>query len=110
MRPDSSQQTARDRPAPKSTLAELVAEMIVHPHGDKPPLRVWYFLTGKSRRSSVFDKVRKFCCHHGYGLVVFEVDILNDGSEQDLLNDDQQARLEARICDGEVGVEVLTPP
>ena len=72
-----------------------MAEIVVHPVGDKPTLRVAYFFSGKSRRSSVGDELRKLCQQQGYGLLVFEVYIFNAGGEHDLLDTDQQARWEA---------------
>ena len=60
--------------------------MLVQPKGDKPTLRVAYFFSGVTRKASIADELGKLCERDGFGLQVFEVDVLVGGSEHDLLD------------------------
>ena len=105
--PDSSQKAAAWK---KTTKDQEVAEIVLKPKHGKPSLRMAYFFAGKSRKASVGEELRKLCEADGFGLIVYEVDILNGGSAHDLINTESQAAWEARVQSGEFDVIFVTPP
>ena len=104
LQPDSCQAAARGIADPTA------GRVLVSPQPGKPTLRVAYLYSGESRKSSVAEELKILCEKSGAGLEVHEVDILNGGSEHNLLDTEAQARWESRIADGEFDVVIVTPP
>ena len=83
--PDTSQQSATGGSLVKADDGGVVEIHVVPPEG-RPTLRIAYFFSGKSRRSSVGEELKKLCTANSVGLIVHEVDILNGGADHDLLS------------------------
>ena len=99
MQPDSSQQAAQGGSRMTGSDGEIVEIVSEAPEGT-PALHAAYFFSGASRKSSVGEKLRTMAKAKNVNLVVHEVDILNGGAAHDLVDNDAQARWEARIRDG----------
>ena len=84
--------------------------MLVTPRDNKPTLRVAYFFSGVTRKASIADELRKLCERDGFGLQVFEIDVLVGGSEHDLLDRTAQDAWLARLEAGEFDCIILSPP
>ena len=72
-------------------------------------LRMAYLFAGVKRTASVV-KLRKLCEKDGYGLQVYEVDVLIGGSEHDLLDKETQESWLGRLESGEFDCVFLLPP
>ena len=106
---DSSQRAAAEGKSFAKANASVAEVVVVAPPG-QPTLKAAYFFSGKSRKSSVGEELRKLAVEKGVGLIVYEVDILNGGGEHDLLDKTAQYAWEARVKDGEFDILFLTPP
>ena len=109
MQPNSSQQAKQGGSRITGSDGKIVEIVVEAPEG-RPTLHVAYFFSGASRKSSVGEELRTLAKAKNVGLVVHEVDILNGGAAHDLIDNDAQARWEARIRDGEFDITILTPP
>ena len=89
------------------TDGEIVEIVVVVPEG-RPALHVAYFFSSTSRKSSVGEELGVTAADKNVGLVVHNVDILNGGAAHNLVDNDAQARWEARIRDGEFDITILT--
>ena len=76
--------------------------MLIEPKDGRKTLRIAYFFSGVTRKASIGDELRKLCEKEGYGLQVFEIDVLVGGSEHDLLDRAAQEAWLARLESGGV--------
>ena len=58
----------------KDALAK--GTMRIEPKDRRKTLRVAYFFSGVIRKASIGDELRKLCEKDGYGLQIFEIDVL----------------------------------
>ena len=72
----------------------------VAPKQGMPTLKIAYFFSGASRKSSVMSFVAEFCTKGGFGLEFHEVDIMNN-SKHDLMSENIQEDWIARVESGE---------
>jgi hypothetical protein len=85
-------------------------KVIVPPRDGAATIRVAYLFSGKSRRASIAEELRKLCLKSGMGLCFEQIDIYVGGTSHDLLDSECQAALEARIAGGEFDFIILSPP
>ena len=104
---DGSRHTI-DGPAKKTAKSKYSIE--VEPRHGMHTIRAAYFFSGVERRASIGNKLKALCSKHGYGLKFEEVDILVGGSSHDLLNKDSQESYIQAIEQGEIDVQILSPP
>ena len=74
---------------------------VVEPKEGKPVLRMAYFFSGVKRKASIAEHLRKMCEKSGFGLTVFEIDVLVGGSEHNLLDREAQNTWLARLESGD---------
>ena len=73
--------------------------------GDKPTLRVAYFFSGIQRKSSLAQSLKRLLEPDGFGLIVYEVDILVH-AKHNLIDEATQESWLSRIGDGEFDISV----
>ena len=62
------------------------------------------------RKASIAEHLKKMCKKSGFGLTVFEIDVLIGGSQHDLLDREAQNMWLARLEAGDFDVVMLSPP
>ena len=102
-RPDSDQSVG-----PRMT--EVDGHTVVAPRDGAHTIRVAYLFSGKARRASIAEELRRLCEKSGMGLSFEQIDIYVGGASHNLLDKERQADLEARIADGEFDFIILSPP
>ena len=91
-------------------LAQGESTVLVQAPEGASTMRVVYFFSGKKRKGSVADYLRRLCIAHKCGLRFEEVDIMVGGSEHDLLDRPSQDRYIAKMENGEYDIGVFSPP
>ena len=104
---DGSRHTAGKRMTEEQ---RRTGHLLVAPCDGLPTVRLCYLFSGVSRRSSIANELATLCTNSGFGLHVWEVDILNGGSEHDLLDEDCQRHWMARVESADFDIVVLSPP
>ena len=84
--------------------------ILVQPRQGSPTLKVAYFFSGVHRRASIGDHLQKLCEAAGFGLVMFEIDVLVGGKAHDLLDRHSQDQWLALVESGEFDMLILSPP
>ena len=98
------------RPARTSAGSGEPGVVTSDPRDGRPTMRVCYLFSGRHRRASIAEELRRLCERSGSGLRMEEIDIMIGGSAHDLLDAEKQANLLARIEDGEFDIVILSPP
>ena len=83
---------------------------VVEAKDGKKTLKMAYFFAGVKRKASVGEELRELCTKEGYGLQIFEVDVLIGGSEHDLLDKSTQEDWLGRLEDCEFDCILVSPP
>ena len=94
---DSSQHAAAQQVNGGPTLSSPIR---VSPREGRATLRVCYFFSGVSRKTSIAQHLLEMCEAEGVGLEIEEVDIHIGGQAHDLLNTEAQENILARIDSG----------
>ena len=84
--------------------------LLVQPQEGRSTLKMCYLFSGTKRRSSIANELAKLCKQAGLGLHVWEVDILNGGSDMDLLDEECQQYWMSRVESGYFDIIILSPP
>ena len=91
-------------------MTEVGGHTVVAPRDGAHTIRVAYLFSGKARRASIAEELRRLCEKSGMGLSFEQIDIYVGGASHNLLDKERQADLEARIADGEFDFIILSPP
>ena len=75
-----------------------------------PTMKVAYFFSGISRKTSIAQSLKKLCEDSGYGLEFTEIDILVGGKDHDLFDKSKQDAFLQQVEAGEYHINILSPP
>ena len=83
---------------------------LLEPKPGMRTLKLAYFFSGVKRKASIAEELKALCRKDGFGLIVYEVDVLVGGRQHDLLDQEAQEDWLLRLEDGEFDCIILSPP
>ena len=84
--------------------------VIVTDTNGRPTLHVAYFFSRVKRKTSIGEFLRAYCVEFKCGLILHEIDILVEGSEHDLIDEESQGKWINRVENGKSDVPICAPP